>query len=331
MLLIEEPPEDALEEMGYDVENSGRVWKVRRNGVIVDKFEIDHYRYQLTIKDAWNEMDTSPRLRLHQIMALVWERSGAAISQLSVVRVERIDNDETKDAIQEARQAANVGSSESLTGEFLGRLGMIQVIRYTESPVGPYDELLVVPGFFKYNRTNEAGRVVEKENVRKDWNIPKHLARFDWIESDSGETAVKVYPYDTTGDVNESAPAEKPWFQAKFKPDLLSGLPFSTDLYKILGINATLAQPPLPYADSANGELPGTDHWAATVPGQVTDNASLGIFDLDQGEGDTVDGKGTNAVGDEHSPNFWPGLLRFSPGMKLENTTITFSEPDIWY
>ncbi|TDZ22758.1 hypothetical protein Cob_v004409 [Colletotrichum orbiculare MAFF 240422] len=113
--IIEEPPEDALEEMGYDVENSGRVWKVRRNGVIVDKFEIDHYSYQLTIKDAWNEMDTSPRLRLHQIMALVWERSGAAISQLSVVRVERIDNDETKDAIQEARQAANVGSSESLT------------------------------------------------------------------------------------------------------------------------------------------------------------------------------------------------------------------------
>ncbi|TDZ22920.1 hypothetical protein Cob_v004410 [Colletotrichum orbiculare MAFF 240422] len=235
----------------------------------------------------------------------------------------------------------------ALQGEFLGRLGMIQVIRYTESPVGPYDELLVVPGFFKYNRTNEAGRGVEKENVRvsriyvsqkytcwngrKNWNIPKHLARFDWIESDNGETAVKVYPYDTTGDVNESAPAEKPWFQAKFKPDLLSGLPFSTDLYKILGINATLAQPPLPYADSANGELPGTDHWAATVPGQVTDNASLGIFDLDQGEGDIVDGKGTNAVGDEHFPNFWPGLLRFSPGMKLENTTITFSEPDIWY
>ncbi|TDZ61136.1 putative U6 snRNA-associated Sm-like protein LSm4 [Colletotrichum trifolii] len=325
---IEEPPKDALKEMGYDVQSSGEMWKIRRNGVLINKFEVEHYRYQLTIREAWNKIDSSPRLRLHQIMALVWERSGAAISQLSVVRVERIANDETKDAMQEARQAANVRSSESLTvgpgetgwaelkaspfyrhslhwsdknalalqGEFLGRLGMIQVIRYTESPVVPYDELLVVPGFSKYNRTNDVGFTEEKENVRRDWNIPKHLARFDWIESDNGETAVKVYPHDTTGDVNESAPAEKPGFQAKFKPDLLSGLPFSTNLYKVLGINATLAQPPLPYADSANGELPGADHWAATVPGQVTDDASLGIFDLDEGKGDSVDGKGTNAL-----------------------------------
>lgn len=51
-------------------------------------------------------------------------------------------------------------------GEYLGILGMIQIIRYSESPVGPYDELLIVPGFFKYNHTNAEGEREEKKNVR---------------------------------------------------------------------------------------------------------------------------------------------------------------------
>ncbi|GJC88687.1 hypothetical protein ColLi_11525 [Colletotrichum liriopes] len=235
----------------------------------------------------------------------------------------------------------------AIEGEYLGLLGMIQIIRYTESPVGPYDELLIVPGFFKYNYTDATnGRVEEKTNVRvsriyvsqkytcwngrTNWNIPKHLARFDWTETEHGETAVKIYPHDTTGDPSESKPAEKPWFQATFKPDFLSGLPFSTDLYKILGVNATLAQPPLPYAKSNFGELAGTNHWATTVPEQATDHASLGIFDLGQEDGDVEGNLGTNIVGDEYFPNFWPGLLRFHPGMKLQNATITFNAPRIW-
>jgi hypothetical protein len=31
-----------------------------------------------------------------------------------------------------------------------GGVGMVQIIRYTESPVGPYDELVLVPGQFEY-------------------------------------------------------------------------------------------------------------------------------------------------------------------------------------
>jgi hypothetical protein len=156
------------------------------------------------------------------------------------------------------------------------------------------------------------------------------LARFDWTDKLNGESTVKIYPYDTTGDPSESTPATKPWFQATFKPDLLGGLPFTTDLFNILGVNTTLAQPPLPYTESKYDVLVGTDHWAATIPGQVTDNASLGFFDLGQGDGDVEEGQTTNAVGDEYFPNFWPGLLRFHPGLKLEDATITFSKPEIW-
>lgn len=146
---------------------------------------------------------------------------------------------------------------------------------------------------------------------------------------------MKVYPYDTTGDPQESFPASKPWFQTTFSlGDLLGGLPFSTDVYKWVGINATLAQPPLPSAPPkvSYGGLPGTDHWAATVPGQSSNNTSLGLFDLYQpDEGDAAGNvNGTNAVGDEYFENFWPGMLRYNIGIKMEDATITFGEPEYW-
>lgn len=41
-------------------------------------------------------------------------------------------------------------SSDFSSGKFIGGLGVVQLIRYTESPVGPYDELLIVPGKYEY-------------------------------------------------------------------------------------------------------------------------------------------------------------------------------------
>jgi hypothetical protein len=52
-------------------------------------------------------------------------------------------------------------SAVATEGKFIGGIGMIQIIRYTESPVGPYDELLIVPGFYKYD-----GPTSERTNVR---------------------------------------------------------------------------------------------------------------------------------------------------------------------
>lgn len=54
----------------------------------------------------------------------------------------------------------------AIEGEYDGTLGQIQIIRYTDSPVGPYDEILIVPGFFKYNYTDAAGEMEERKNVR---------------------------------------------------------------------------------------------------------------------------------------------------------------------
>ena len=163
-----------------------------------------------------------------------------------------------------------------------------------------------------------------------DWNIPKHLAKFDWDYKEDGTVSVKVYPHDTTGDSEESKPADKPWFQATFSRDTKAGLPFSTDLYDFLGVNTTIASPPLPHASSKYNELAGTDNWAAVVPGQATKQAQLQLWDLRQGDGDRVEGQSTNAVGDEHFRYFWPGLLPLQPGLFMKDAEITFSDPEIW-
>lgn len=39
-------------------------------------------------------------------------------------------------------------SSDKETGKYVGGLGFAQIIRYSESPVGTYDELAILPGFF---------------------------------------------------------------------------------------------------------------------------------------------------------------------------------------
>ena len=53
----------------------------------------------------------------------------------------------------------------SRSSKFCGGLGSVQVIRYTDSPVGPYDEMLLVPGSFESDST-EGGKVTTKRNLR---------------------------------------------------------------------------------------------------------------------------------------------------------------------
>ena len=70
----------------------------------------------------------------------------------------------------------------SQAGAFRGGTGMIQIVRYTESPVGPYDEIVFLPGEFDTPGRKEKGvritriYVSQKEtcyNGRRIWNIPK--------------------------------------------------------------------------------------------------------------------------------------------------------------
>ncbi|KAI1814686.1 hypothetical protein GGS20DRAFT_398722 [Poronia punctata] len=231
-------------------------------------------------------------------------------------------------------------ASPATSGEHQGGLSQFQVIRYTESPVGPYDELIVCPGSFSYE-VEEGGRRKKKKatrisriyvsqkytcwNGRTNWNIPKHLARFEWDELSDGATRVRVYPHDTTGDPSEPRPSDVPFFQAAFKPmQWAPSFPFSASWMNTLGIDTSLVQPPLPAGQGSQGELPGTDRWCKIPFDQTTKRASLAWADLSQ-----KNEKG-ELVSSVTYDNFWPDLGRWKLAIKLEDTVIDFGEGTYW-
>lgn len=57
-------------------------------------------------------------------------------------------------------------NSTAAEGEFAGLLGAIMAIRYSETPVGPYDELVIIPGFFQYLRKYSDGSTKSRTNIR---------------------------------------------------------------------------------------------------------------------------------------------------------------------
>ena len=80
-------------------------------------------------------------------------------------------------------------SSEKETGKYVGGLGFAYIVRYSETPVGTYDELAILPGFFSHigpdgkrvKNMRITGIWVSQEaslmNGRRNWNIPKCATR----------------------------------------------------------------------------------------------------------------------------------------------------------
>ncbi|XXH02503.1 hypothetical protein Hte_008879 [Hypoxylon texense] len=247
------------------------------------------------------------------------------------------------------------------SGEHFGGLSQFQIIRYTESPLGPYDELIICPGFFAYEKDGTEGKGKKGKNPRitriyvsrkstcwngrKNWNIPKHLARFEWDETPNGKTRVRVYPHDTAVSSDnshgtESGPSEKFFFQAAFQPIRWApSFPLSLSWLKYVGIDSSLVQPPLPdgrQGDSRAGEeLVGTSRWCKIQPGMSTRKATLGWIDMSQHDrseaNDDGGGNGNSGRGsDSKYDNFWPGMRRWNVAIKMENADIDFGEGLHW-
>lgn len=60
-------------------------------------------------------------------------------------------------------------SAEPECGVFKGGLSLLQLLRYTETPVGPYDELAIMPGYFEYDKGKGKGE--EKKEKKKGRNM----------------------------------------------------------------------------------------------------------------------------------------------------------------
>ncbi|KAK5630610.1 hypothetical protein RRF57_006325 [Xylaria bambusicola] len=182
-------------------------------------------------------------------------------------------------------------------------------------------------------------------NIFQDWNIPKHLARFEWDHSLDGKTRVRVYAYDTEeanddsySATSESEPSKKFFFQATFQPVRWApSFPLSFSWLKYVGIDASLVQPPLPDGSQNSSwgreELPGTSRWCKVLPGLSTKRATLGWMDMSQDDA-THDGGGGGVKSgsgyDTEYDNFWPGLRRWNVAIKMQNTDINFGEGLYW-
>jgi len=223
---------------------------------------------------------------------------------------------------------------------------MIQIVRYTETPVGPYDELLVIPGNFEVHGGSQKGTsrmriarmyVSQRETTfngtyvqplligsllmltsgagRKNWNIPKHLARFEFSaplatkgKPSPPKLTVSVFPHKSaTGDTT------KPFFHATLtRMSYLPSFPYST---RWTPLNTTLVQPPIPAGD--DGLLCGTDTWKAFEVVASTQKARL--MWVKMGEEDEVERGG-----------HWPDVKSWAIGLWLEDATLVVPEPEEW-
>jgi hypothetical protein len=74
-----------------------------------------------------------------------------------------------------------------LQGKFKGGFGYVMLVDYQISPVGPYKELLFIPGKFWEEKLQAITTIfVDSEastmNGRANWAIPKQTADFRWVK-----------------------------------------------------------------------------------------------------------------------------------------------------
>ena len=259
-------------------------------------------------------------------------------------------------------------------GKMIGGLASVQIIRYTESPVGPYNEFILVPGKFEYEvdvkdkegntkketrnnlrvtriyvsqaatcwngRNSELcpSHFTEKKIDITDWNIPKHLADFEFKTLANNAIRVSVYPLEIIGSGTKRTRSGTPFFSAIYKPiSYAPSFPLSTAAARYVGLDLTLVQPPLPDGTSSSEkELVGTEQWCEVMPLEWSRKTSLGWWDLKAGVateedallgGDRSTGSGGSGTGYE---NWWPGIGRWRIGLMMEDAVIGFPEGERW-
>ncbi len=92
---------------------------------------------------------------------------------------------------------SSIPSSE--LGRFLGGFSFVMLMNYARSEVGPYQELLFIPGRFQlgaasgYTVTNIlVSSLASAVNGRSNWGLPKEVAQFEWQSSGHYQRTIQV-------------------------------------------------------------------------------------------------------------------------------------------
>ena len=91
---------------------------------------------------------------------------------------------------------------EHLKGKYRGGLGYLMLVNYHTSPVGPYMELLFIPGKFAPYTKQVITKIyvsteVSTQNGHVNWGIPKETLPFSW-EKNEGHEFIQVNTDDKT-------------------------------------------------------------------------------------------------------------------------------------
>ncbi|KAF2006776.1 hypothetical protein P154DRAFT_422340 [Amniculicola lignicola CBS 123094] len=252
-------------------------------------------------------------------------------------------------------------------GEFKGGLGIIMVVRYTSTPVGPYDEIIVLPGNFSIPKTPSAPLKLPKKalritriyvsqrttcyNGRVNWNIPKHLARFSFSapptpagSSPPESMTVKVYPPSS-----KDGDGTGPFFACTLKP--FRWIPAVSLSTKWLPLSTVHAQPPVPEApgfqqasaEEAKGEaveeydinpkmeeslMAGTEKWRL-FPIHGYYERARGCWVKIHQPGEDTEGSNNEAV--EEASKYWPvDAQPWSIGAWMEDANMEIPLPLEW-
>ncbi|GAB1521184.1 hypothetical protein RhiTH_004275 [Rhizoctonia solani] len=173
-----------------------------------------------------------------------------------------------------ALDTGEIDKFQELQATFQGGLGTIQLIRYHSSPVGPYDELLYVPGQMNYKigGSSMSGLSITRiyvssfasvVNGRRNWNIPKHLAKFEFTPETPSDplspTVISVYPSLSDSPTPDFSP--DPIFRTRVVPSrYLPKFPLNLSRIPRAILDARLIQPPLT-------DPVGTEKWCMVNPG----------------------------------------------------------------
>ncbi|KAI1793548.1 hypothetical protein LXA43DRAFT_1001250 [Ganoderma leucocontextum] len=151
---------------------------------------------------------------------------------------------------------------------FRGGRGSITLTRYTDSPIGPFDELSISPGEFTNPFEDPSHRVTRAYvsslpavvNGRSNWGLPRELAQFIFTPSLDRPDAVEVRVFPAISFEPVSF-AETACFAALIKPvSWLPSIPASLTHF----LQVKLFQPPLEASsDPAQDGLVGTPKWHA--------------------------------------------------------------------
>jgi hypothetical protein len=153
-------------------------------------------------------------------------------------------------------------ADEAVNGPFKNILGSIFIVRYTETDVGPYDEIIFNPGAFedpvtksKHPRitTIYVSTEASVRNGRRNWGIPKSIANFTFTTDPSSKFT----------DVSVNLPGEEiPFFRCTLTPArFVPSIPLS----KYIPM-PTLVQPPIPPPTSDSSMLVACPNWMSVTP-----------------------------------------------------------------